>query len=291
MSAVESEMGTLWSVRRAVRDLRPGDHAWLPFVNEEERRHVVGSFVRGGLGAGEKVVYLAASIDSPVPGVAGRVPSGLLTVVALNDARRPDGHFDPRTILETLGKEIELAERRTHGPIRVTAEMTWAVRRPYGLEQLLGCERQVERMVGPSTRVTTICQFDRGRCRPDELDALRNAHSVQVVADPEFEDPVLGIERTFRPPGLALSGELDASRHAVLDRALAPLMAGNHPSVHLDLSGLSFIDLGALNLLADRAGRRSDGGGLVLDRMSPQLRTVMDAVGWDMLPGLSYGDS
>jgi hypothetical protein len=55
------------------------------------------------------------------------------------------------------------------------------------------------------------------------------------------------------------------------------------------MSGLGFIDLGALNILAGTAEHRAEGRPIVLDRMPPQLRAVLDAVGWHMLPGLQLG--
>jgi anti-anti-sigma regulatory factor len=102
----------------------------------------------------------------------------------------------------------------------------------------------------------------------------------------------LRIVRTFRPPGLALSGELDASRHAVLTRALEAALSGlpADREFHLDLAGLEFIDLGGIVILGDAAWSRVCGAPLVLDRMPPQLRAVLEAVGWDMLPGLRFGD-
>ncbi|TDD65990.1 MEDS domain-containing protein [Actinomadura rubrisoli] len=282
-------METLWSVRRPVRDLRPGDHAWLAYACEDEQRHVAGAFVRDGLLAREKVIYLAGSVPAVVPGVPPETPAGLLTVLPAGEAggRR----FDPPAVARTLAAEIARAERQGFRAIRVAADMTWALRGPGGLDPLLDFERHLERLVPPSTHITAVCQLDRRRCRRAELAALRAGHSVLAIPDPEFEDAVLRIVRTFRPPGLALTGELDASRHAVLDQALASVIScSGTGEVHLDLSGLGFIDLGAINLLADVAGRRAAPGRLVLDRVSPQLRAVMETVGWSMLPGLRLGE-
>ncbi|MCP2334920.1 MEDS domain-containing protein [Actinomadura rupiterrae] len=284
-------METLSSVRRPVRELRPGDHAWLAYSGEDEQRYVVGSFVRDGLDASHKVIYLAGSDDVDVPGMNGTPPrSGLLTVVPLEEARRPDGGFDPGTVLEALACEIAGAEGGDFGTIRVTADMTWTLDLPDGLTQLLRCERHIEQAVCPSTRVTAICQIDRRRLTADARTALAASHSTVVTPNPEFADSVLQIVRTFEPVGLSLLGELDASRHMVLDQALnTVLTASRGEEIHLDLAGLGFIDLGALNMLADVAARRSGTGPLVLDSMPVQLRTIMETVGWHMLPGLRLG--
>ncbi|MFI0447206.1 MEDS domain-containing protein [Actinomadura sp. 6N118] len=282
-------METLVSVRRPVRELRPGDHALLTFANDEEQRNVVGSFVRAGLAAGDKVIYLAETAHAKIPGVPIPPPPGRLSLVALDAFNGQP--YQPRTVLDALAAEIRRAEDEGYGTIRVTADMTWAVRRPNGLELLLGSEQRIEHAIGPSTSVIAICEYDRRRCSPEELGALHQAHAIVVVPDPEFEDSVLRIVRTFDPTGLALIGELDASRHMVLDDVLARLVSSlNGSEIHLDLSGLGFIDLGAINMLADVAARRAGRGPLVLDRMSPQFRTVMETVGWHMLPGLRLSD-
>ncbi|MBW8483831.1 MEDS domain-containing protein [Actinomadura parmotrematis] len=285
-------METLWSVRRSVRDLRPGDHAWLAYVNQEERRHVAGAFVRDGLLAREKVVYLAAPGEL-IPGVVGLPSADLLTVVTMEHLRTEAGacgDADAAAAMRALAAEIVAAERLGCRAIRVTADMTWAVRGPGGLDRLMACERHIERAVGPSTTVTAVCQFDQAGLTADELASVGATHSVLVTPDPEFEDSVLRIVRTFAPRGLALSGELDASRHMVLSQALAMVMAaGPAHEVHLDLKNLTFIDLGALNMLAEVAAARASGG-LILDRMPAQLRTVVDTVGWTTLPGLRIGE-
>ncbi|WP_307796613.1 MEDS domain-containing protein [Actinomadura barringtoniae] len=278
------------SVRRPVRELRPGDHSLLVYNCDEEQRHVIGAFVGDGLAAGDKVICLADTANTPIPGLLGLHPEGL-TVVSLQDVRRA-GRFGPRAAMEALAREIKRAEETGFRDIRVTADMTWALRLPGGLPELLENERHIEATISPSTCVIAVCQLDGRRMRPGDLEALRGAHSVQAVPNPAFEDSVLRIVRTFKPTGLALIGELDASRHSVLDEELAQLTRSvNGNEIHLDLSGLGFIDLGALNIFADVAKRRAGHGPLVLDRMSPQLRTVMETVGWHMLPGLCLGES
>ncbi|MGK5553198.1 MEDS domain-containing protein [Actinomadura kijaniata] len=279
---------SLWSVERPVSELRPGDHAWLCYETFEEQSFVTVPFVDEGLARGHRVICLAERVGGPVPGL-GRPPAAgpAPRVVALADLPGPVG---PAVVLEALAKEIMLAEEQGCPVVRVTADMTWALRAPGGLEELLACERQLEDEVGPSTMVTAVCQFDRRRCGAEELPRLFATHSVRVVPDPVFDDPVLRIVRTFRPRGLALAGELDASRHTWLDEALCRVMEAGHGDVHLNMSGLRFIDLGALNLLAERAAERPAAvSSLVLDRIPAQLFSVVERVGWHMLPGLRLG--
>jgi anti-anti-sigma regulatory factor len=177
--------------------------------------------------------------------------------------------------------------------VRVTAEMSWAVR-DVGVEHILECERRFGAAVAASTTITAICQVDRRNLTEAELAALRGAHEVVVGPDPEFEDPVLRITRTFHPRGLSIAGELDAARHAVFAEALAsvaaPASAPEAAEIHLDCAELRFMDLGALHVLAGYAGGRAGRVGLVLDRVPRHLRAVIELIGWGRLPGVRLGD-
>jgi len=108
--------------------------------------------------------------------------------------------------------------------------------------------------------------------------------------NPEFDDGILKITRTFAPHGLRLEGELDGARHAVFAETLSSVaVAVTRSKVHLDFTRLSFIDLGALNLLAVYAMQMPRGGGLVLDNLRPDVEQVIEMVGWHRLPGLARG--
>ncbi|WP_245974482.1 MEDS domain-containing protein [Thermomonospora umbrina] len=262
-------------MRRPVGELRPGDHAWLAFGDADERCHVLGSFVARGLAGADKVIVLRGPGGAEPPGVGGRV-----TLLALDE-------IEPERLAATLEAEISAAVDAGYRGVRVAADLTWTLGRGNGLRLLLECERQIDRAVGASTAAIAICQVDRG-CGAAALDALADAHAVTVTADPAFEDSVLRIDRTFRPVGLAVGGQLDAARHAVFSEALTSTMArANGDPVHLDLAGLEFIDLGALTMLADAAARCR--GPVVLDRMPARLRAIIEVVGWDALPGLRLG--
>jgi anti-anti-sigma regulatory factor len=284
----------VWLTHRPVRDLRPGDLAWLAFADEEEQGHIVGPFIRAGLEGEDTVVCVTDAGHWELPGLHGEdltgyVENGRLRLIPRRDAcLSPDGHFDSTRMLTTLSGEISHAAAAGARGVRVTSEMSWAVR-DVGVANILACERRFGEAVAASTMVTAICQVDRRNVTQAELDTLRDVHEVAVRANPEFEDPVLRITRTFHPPGLSIEGEIDAARHAVFAEALTSV-AVNGDEIHLDFGGLAFMDLGALNLLADYAGLRSGHGALILDRVPEHLRTVIELIGWTRLPGVRLGD-
>jgi anti-anti-sigma regulatory factor len=174
--------------------------------------------------------------------------------------------------------------------VRITTDHGWLLGRAgrSGLGQMLGCEHRVDDTVAPSTMAMAICQIERRACTAGELVALRDTHEVLVEVDPEFSDDVLTIVRTFDPPGLRVEGELDSARHAVFDEKLRQVVPGRR-AVHLDLSRLTFIDLGGLHLLTRYAAGPGRGRRLVLDHLPPDVETVIDMVGWHRLPGIHRG--
>jgi hypothetical protein len=91
------------SVRRPVGELRPGDHAWLAFADEDERGHVVGPFVGTGLACGDRIVM--------VGGPPGAVPGGGDRVTVVPLAESPSGDVDPQGPARALAAEIAEAER------------------------------------------------------------------------------------------------------------------------------------------------------------------------------------
>ena len=115
--------------------------------------------------------------------------------------------------------------------------------------------------------------------------------------DSVYDDGLLHIIRTGRSGRLTLSGDVDAFNVARLAwvlsvevrRAVGPPGSSGLPgSVHLELSGLEFMDIGGCRLLVHTAQALFDDGErrLVLHGLAPHLRRVMRVVGWDRTPGL-----
>jgi anti-anti-sigma regulatory factor len=292
-------METPWFAKRPVSEVRPGDHGWLAYSGPEERDRIIEPFIKEGLRTGEKVVYVTDTPADRLPGLgpAHRVDvhphmrSGQLRVITRPEACLDrNGTFAPSKMADTIGREVGAAFDQGFRAVRLTTDYSWLLDRPgrSDLGLMLGCEHRVGDAVSPSTMAMAICQIDRRACPPDQLIALRDTHEVLVEVNPEFDDGILKIVRTFEPDGLRVEGELDAARHSVFAEKLSQVRPGGG-SVHLDLSRLGFIDLGALNLLAKHATRLPADASLVLDHLSPDVEHVIEMVGWHRLPGLARG--
>jgi anti-anti-sigma factor len=292
-------MDTRWFAKRPVTEVRPGDHGWLAYSGAEERDRVIGSFVQAGLATNEKVVYVTDTPPDELPGMRMRTGAELRTLMRSRQLRvitHQDacldgrGRFVPEKMAESIGTETGEAFDQGFRAVRITTDHSWLVRGGgrYDLTQMLGCEHHLDDHVAPSTMAMAVCQISRHACPSRELAALRDTHEVLVEIAPEFSDDVLTIVRTFDPPGLRVEGELDAVRHAVFDEQLRQVTAGRRP-VHLDLSGLEFLDLGALHLLVRHASGSGSGRTVILDGMTPAVQSVIEMVGWHRLPGLAPG--
>jgi anti-anti-sigma factor len=108
-----------------------------------------------------------------------------------------------------------------------------------------------------------------------------------------FDDGVAQITSSGDPPLLALAGEIDEAVSPGVAGALEQAAAG-HPEIHVTMAGLSYCDLAGLHtivrLTQDRTGEAGTGcRQVVLYDVPPQVRAVLRIVGWDSVPGLSFG--
>ncbi|GHH51946.1 STAS domain-containing protein [Streptomyces candidus] len=103
--------------------------------------------------------------------------------------------------------------------------------------------------------------------------------------EPLVRTAELRVIRLYQPHGLRVEGVVDVHGHRHLSEALEAV-AQTAGDVHLDLSGLEFLDLGGLRLLMDFARSRPEGRQVELAGLAPHLRQVITLVGWDETPGL-----
>jgi anti-anti-sigma factor len=100
---------------------------------------------------------------------------------------------------------------------------------------------------------------------------------------------MLLIEATEQPRGLRLWGDLDLSGADTLAHALEH--AVDHPgSLHLDLSGVGFLDSIGLAVLIRAALSLEGRGTLVLRGVAPQVRRVLELSGTLRIPNVRVLD-
>jgi anti-anti-sigma factor len=275
--------------------MRPGDHLLLGYDTDEERETVLAAFLLDGLASGQRGLVLTP-VDAPA-GLAlsfleahgcpldEEIASGRLAVDP--HLATPEGLWD---LDEVIRREARRAVADGFLGLRVSMEVLCG-RADNRLKTLHDSELLLD-PVFASLPVLGVCQYDRRVFDQDELVPLEGLHHGRVAADLVWHDELLSITRTFAPPGLALSGEIDDTNVTAVARALhaETSRARSRASgvrTRLDLRDLRFIDVGALRLLVFSAlGLYAAGGTLVLHGVAPHIQRVMRVTGWDRVPGL-----
>ena len=106
---------------------------------------------------------------------------------------------------------------------------------------------------------------------------------------PVYADSHLVVTRTVEPVGLRFAGEIDISNSDAVAQSLR-IALGDVTRAHLDLSGLSFIDVSGIRALVEAAQEIGDGRRLLLHGLPRRLQKVMRVTGWTDVPALVLCD-
>lgn len=272
--------------------IRPNDHLCFVFGDERERAAVTSAFVRDGVAAHDKVIYIAeddgpalARVRATLTGsgidVDALAASGQLVLAAAEQTYLREGSFDVDRTVGMMAALIQQTADEGYRLLRVTGETGWASRHGILLSEILAYEHAVSPLAVDG-RVLALCQYDHRAFAAADLEALDAAHDGRAAEDARFENGELVIQRTHGDsPGLGLSGAVSDGGHAPLAEALKSALAETEDDVHVDLSGLDFIDLEGLRLLLAARQELSDGRSLHLERPAAHLRRVIRMAGWD----------
>ncbi len=106
---------------------------------------------------------------------------------------------------------------------------------------------------------------------------------------PTYDDGLLKITWLTQAVGFRVEGIVDVASRSGLAAALAAAQQG-HGDIHVDLSGVEFIDMEGLRTIARAARDLRAGRLLVLERVPSYVRVLLRAVNWDIVPGLRIGE-
>jgi hypothetical protein len=174
-----------------------GTHMCFIYSDDAERRSLIAKFLAAGFTSGEKVGYFA---DSATPEEVRMwlAAKGLeipddkwmrqFSVLDAATTYCPKGKFVPDTMLDALRAYYEQAMEEGHPGVRVSGEMTWALRGIPGSQRLMEYEALVNTVLATHP-VTAICQYDANLFDGGTiLDVLR-VHPMMVVHGQILENP------------------------------------------------------------------------------------------------------
>jgi transcriptional regulator with XRE-family HTH domain len=197
--------------KRKITDLQPGEHVCCIYDTEEEHKALVTSFLRRGLERHEKVFYITDAHTAETIlnylredglEVEPYLTKGQLNISNADGVYIRGGIFNPDAMLALLRSEIERALSEGYSALRVTGEMSWALRGLPGSERLLEYENKLNTFY-PGSQCLGICQYDRRRFDAALLLDVVIAHptivlGTEIHSNPFYVPPteLLGKERS-----------------------------------------------------------------------------------------------
>jgi hypothetical protein len=174
--------------QKALPSFGLGAHTCSLHRTDAERRGQVVAFVCEGLWRGEKVAY---AIDEPSPErllgyfqkerieLQPFLQSGQLDIFPAAQVYAPEGTFEPERVLALIQSLQERVRASGYKGLRVSGEMTWALRGWAGSDRLLEYEHSLNSHFQKSG-TTILCQYDQSRFGSEVLEAIRLIHPVVV---------------------------------------------------------------------------------------------------------------
>jgi len=181
---------------RTIEELEPGEHLCCIYETEEEHREVLTPFLRHGLEKGEKVVYIvdintAETILEYLRDDGVDVESYLareqLIILTHDETYIKDGVFDPDGMLSLLKAKTEEALAEGYSALRVTGEMSWALRGLPDSERLIEYEIKLNEFLADN-KCLAICQYDRRRFEPATLLNVLRTHPVAFIGTELYDN-------------------------------------------------------------------------------------------------------
>jgi anti-anti-sigma factor len=233
--------------------------------------------MRRGLALGEKVICTEPATGSDEPlfavleaggvDVAAAIRGGQLDMLPMRQFYSPAG---PRVLVERALAQGFPAVRMS---VEVRAALT--VLSPDAHREN---ERRMHELV-QTHPVSVMCQYARATThgtRLDELVAvhLAGVHQSTLVAGGDGD-------------GLVLRGEIDTANADVFAALLAAADRAASRALSLDLTGVTYLDAGAVRLLNDATRRfRAAGGQVVLVAPQPPVERTLTLLNLGDLPGM-----
>ncbi|HEX6934687.1 MAG TPA: MEDS domain-containing protein [Streptosporangiaceae bacterium] len=242
-----------------ITDLTVNDHACLTFGEPAELFDLTAAFVRDGLSAGLKVIWLSdaqpgqAAAELAKRGIAvdSAIEAGQLTSLACENDLLSGQSFTAGHAVSWLNEQMTACRDEGFPGLRVAVDMSWALRPVAGVEQLPDFEESVGTVLADTT-VSMLCQYDRERFDPVTLASVAGLHSRSVAAATYYADAMLRICRQYAPPGIRLAGEIDYHAEEALALALAEALRLDG-DVTVNMARLSFIDAPCMRMIVNLA--------------------------------------
>jgi anti-anti-sigma regulatory factor len=276
---------------KQITELTVDDHACLTFGEAEELFDLTAAFVRDGLDAGLKVMWLSdAGPGSAVTELSRRgvkvesaMDAGQMTAAGYEGRLLSGQVFSADAAVGWLTRQLASSRELGFPGLRIAVDMSWALRPVTGVEQLPQFEEGIAAALAGTT-AAVLCQYDRDRFDPVTLASVAAFHTRSVATASYHADAVLRICRQYAPPGIRIAGEIDYQAEEPLTLALAEAVRLDG-DVTVNMSALAFIDGFCARMIADTA-RMLAGSRTVVLQCLPEVAAGFARLGLGDLPGV-----
>lgn len=194
--------------------LQAGEHLCCLFESDAEHRALLSPFMRQGLERYEKLVYIVdyhtaaqvlAYLSEEGVDVSQFLKSGQLSILSSDESYVQAGVFEPERMIALLQTETERAVAEGYRALRVTGEMSWALRGIPGSERLIEYEAKLNTFF-PGSRCLAVCQYDQRKFSPSLLLDVLTTHPLAVIGTDVYDNFY------FLPPREYLGTDSDAAQ-------------------------------------------------------------------------------
>jgi anti-anti-sigma regulatory factor len=274
-----------------ITELTMDDHACLTFGEAEELFDVTAAFVRDGLDAGLKVMWLSDAGPGPVVTELSRrgikvepaMDAGQMLAVGCEGRLLSGQVFSADAAIEWLAGQLASSRELGFPGLRIAVDMSWALRPVTGIEQLPEFEEGIAKALD-GTSASVLCQYDRDRFDPVTLASVAAYHTRSVATASYYADTLLRICRQYAPPGIRIAGEIDYQAEEPLTLALAEAVRLDG-DVTVNMGHLAFIDGFCTRMIADTARMLAASRTVILQCL-PEVAAGFARLGLDGLPGV-----
>lgn len=164
-----------------------GTHMCLIYNNEKERKKIVSEFLKGGISGGEQVAYFADDskpehIKEWLLEINVELPEkkDSFSVHSTADTYYPTGKFEMEGMLNNLKNFFLTSQKENFPGVRVTGEMSWALKGIPGSDKLMEYESRVNDVVAKYP-VTAVCQYDANKFDGATILECLTVHPFMIV--------------------------------------------------------------------------------------------------------------
>jgi anti-anti-sigma regulatory factor len=274
-----------------ITELTADDHACLTFGETEELFDLTAAFVRDGLDAGLKVMWLSDAGPGPAVSELSRrgirvgpaMDAGQMTAAGCEGQLLSGQVFSADAAIGWLTRQLASSRELGFPGLRIAVDMSWALRPVAGVEQLPQFEEGIAAALAGTT-ASVLCQYDRDRFDPVTLASVAASHTRSVATASYHADAVLRICRQYAPPGIRIAGEIDYLAEEPLALALSEAVRLDG-DVTVNMARLAFIDGFCARMIADTAKMLAESRTVVLQCL-PEVAAGFARLGLDGLPGV-----